>query len=378
MRKKAIALLLCTTLLIALTGCGKPQTKPDMRSAENGQGEDGIQTEERENVSALAELPNPPRAVEARFPLLDRPFSDAESEAMANHNARRCALLVVNYYYCCCLYSDGSCALVRYEIIDNNLRHRTKLVSDCSADYLSEFDGRLYYLNAEGFPESVNTDGTDRRVELDAACQSLQRKGEALYCLLSDGTLLTLRGDNREALIGGCTWAFVSEQGIFYTSASDGKLHLLDPLARTEAILTSEAASTPMLIGTKLFFASDEQDGRHICALNLSDGTQQRMESAFRGEPEFFRDWGGSWQMRLTSLGGAPGQQTVSCDGAFGESPATDSSMPGNQLRRCRGIDDVLRTDELFSADGAALGFELVLPGGGSYPSLASDNEPEK
>ena len=28
-------------------------------------------------------------------------------------------------------------------------------------------------------------------------------------------------------------------------------------------------------------------------------------------------------------------------------------------------------------SNGEALGFELVLPGGGSYPSLAADNPPE-
>ena len=378
MRKKAIALMLCAALMAALAGCGRPQTEPDSRVSGNDQGISEMPQKDPESVPVLAELPDPPRDVQANYPILARSFSDAESESMANHNAKRCALLVVNYYYCRCLYSDGSCSLVRYEIIDNNLRHRTKLISDCPADYLSEFDGRLYYLNADGFPESIETDGTGRRIELDAACQSLQREGDALYCLLSDGTLLALRGDRREALIGNCSWAFVSEQGVFYTSASDGKLHLLDPEARTDVTLTSEAASSPMLIGEKLFFVSDEPDGRHICALNLSDGTQQRMADAFRGEAEYYRGWDGSWQMRLTSLGGSAGQQMVSCSEAFAVSPSMGGSMPGDWIRRCRGVDDVVRTDELFSADGTPLGFELVLPGGGSYPSLAADNEPEK
>ena len=132
-----------------------------------------------------------------------------------------------------------------------------------------------------------------------------------------------------------------------------------------------------MVIGTTLFYAADEPDGRHIRALDLASGTQRRMDAPFRGEAEFFRDWDGLWQLRFTRLGGAAGQQTVSCGELFDASPAVRSA-PDGELRRCRGVDDVLRTDELFAPDGTALGFELVLPGGGSYPSLAADNVPEK
>ena len=143
-------------------------------------------------------------------------------------------------------------------------------------------------------------------------------------------------------------------------------------------ILTSEKALTPMVIGTTLFFTADEADGRHVCALNLVDGTKQRMAAACRGDAEFFRGWDGSWKMRLSSLGGAPGQQTLSCAEVFDSAPAIENSVPDNGIRRCRGVDDVLRTDELLSADGTVLGFELVLPGGGSFLSLAAENKPEK
>ena len=279
MRKRSIALLLCAALLLALAGCGspRPQTRADMREPEQS-----APTTGGEEPAPNTELPPAPRSAEASFPLLARPFSDAESEAMANHNARRCALLVVNYYYCRCLYSDGSSALVRYEIVDNNLRHRSILTPDCPADFLCESEGRLYYLNADGLPESVGTDGGARRVELDAPCRSLQLLDGALYCLLADGTLLALRGGEKEALLAGCAWAFVSEQGVFYTADSDGRAHLFDPETRTDVTLTAEAALCPTLIGATLFYAADEADGRHLRALELSDGTQRRRRGSRR------------------------------------------------------------------------------------------------
>ena len=374
MKKRSIALLLCAALLLALAGCGspQPQTRADGREREQSAPQTGA-----EALPPIAGAPEQPRSAEASFPLLARPFSDAESEAMANHNARRCALLVVNYYYCRCLYSDGSSALVRYEIVDNNLRHRSILTPDCPADFLCESEGRLYYLNADGLPESVGTDGGARRVELDAPCRSLQLRDGALYCLLADGTLFALRGGEKEALLAGCAWAFVSEQGVFYTAASDGRAHLFDPETRTDVTLTAEAALCPTLIGTTLFYAADEADGRHLRALELSDGTQRRMEQAFRGEIEFLRGWDGGWQLRLSGLGGASGQQTLALAAAFDDAPTVQSAADAYR-RLCRGLGDGLRTDELFSPDGAALGFELVLPGGGAYTSLAADNPPEK
>ena len=377
MKTGPIALLLCAALLLTLAGCGAPRPEPDTRAPLAEPTQSAPQSAEGDGTAAAAYAPEPPRSVDTSFPLLAAPFSEAESEAMANHNARRCALMVVNYYYCRCLYADGSRALVRYEIIDNNLRHRTRLVEDCPADYLSEHEGRLYYLNASACPESVTTDGSDRRTELDAACLSLQQQGGTLWCLLADGTLLALRGREKEALLGGCAWAFVSEQGIFYTTRADGCAHLFDPTARTDVTLTAEAAFDPTVIGTTLYYAADEPDGRHFRALDLANGAQRRAEASFRGEAEFFRDWSGGWLLRFTGLGGAAGQQTLSLSAAF-DGAADAQSVPGGELRRCRGIDDVLRTDELFTPDGTALGFELVLPGGGSYPSLAADNQPEK
>ncbi len=383
MKTRPIALLLCAALLLTLAGCGSPRQTPQTDAPE----EPMHQTQEPSAPAAedggalpddgLPAAPEPPTSVEAGFPLLARPFSEAESEAMVNHCARRCALIVEDRYYCRCLYDDGTCALVSYEIIDNGLHHRRLLAADCPADFLCESGGRLYYLNASGCPESVKTDGTERRTELDAPCLSLQLQGGALWCLLTDGRLLALRGGEKEALLGGCAGAFVTEQGIFYTAASDGRAHLFDPAARTDVTLTAEAAETPTVIGTTLWYGVREADGRHLYALDLTSGAQRRTAAAFEGAAEFFRGWDGEWQLRLRGLGGAAGQRTLALSAAFDGSPAGES-VTGGYIRLCRGVDDILRTDELFSPDGTALGFELVFPGGGGHTSLAADNMPEK
>lgn len=372
MKNRLLALLLGVALLFTLAGCGRQRTG----SAPAATPPETVQTRAPEAAEEGPALPAPPESVPLSFPLLASPFSEAESEEMINHNARRCALIVVNYYYCQCLYADGSRALVRYEIVDSYLRDRTRLVADCPADFLSERDGRLYYLAADGRPESVDADGADRRVELDAPCLSLQLRGGTLYCLGTDGLLLALRGGECEPLLAGCSWAFVSERGVFYTAASDGRAHLFDPAARTDVTLTSAAAESPTVIGTTLCYASVEADGRHLCALDLVSGAERRTGAAFPAAPEIIRAEDGAFCLRASLPGGGE-QRVVSCAAAF-DTPTGSWRTEEAPLRRCRYLEYPLRTDELFSPDGGALGFALMIPDGRSYPSLAADNPPEK
>ncbi|MBR0040910.1 MAG: hypothetical protein IJP64_05985 [Oscillospiraceae bacterium] len=375
MTKKLIALLLCAALLGALAGCGSPRGD----TAASAPSPAGAAPESVPSVSEApapegAALPDPPQNRALSFPLLPAPFSDAETDEMINHNARRCALMSGTAFYCCRLYSDGSRALVRFEIIDNKLRDRSLLVPDCGADFLSEHGGRLYYLGADGRPESVKTDGTDRRVELDTPCLSLQLYGGALYCLTADGLLLALRGGEEEALLAGCASAFVSGSGIFYTAASDGRAHLFDPEARTDVTLTASAADTLTVVGTELWYASSEPDGRHICALDLASGAERRMAEPFSGTADFFRGWDGICRLRLTA---ADGQRVIACAQVF-DTPLSGWEKASGERRLTRALNDPLRSEELLAPDGTALGFELIMPGGASERSLAADNPPEK
>jgi len=306
------------------------------------------------------------------FPLLSAPFSDAETEAMVNHNAARFALLLDNFYYTRGYYDDGGCALVRYEVIDATLHRRTVLVDDCGADCLSERDGRLYYLGKERMVESVPPDGGDVRTELAEPCRSLQSFDGALLCLKEDGTLLALRGGGPETLLGGCAWAFVSPEGIFYTALSDGRAHLYRPDAHTDVTLTASAAEAPTVIGRTLYYLAREDDGAHLCALDLSDGTLRRMASAVSRAPDFIR-LGGGWGVRLYGLDGETQQRTIACEALFDEPLVSSAAEPG-RLFICRGLDGDLRTDEILYPDGTPLGTALVLPDGRSYPLYAADN----
>ena len=367
MKRKLTAALLCAALLLTLAGCGKAPSGGETR-AEPSQEPSQTQTA----APPEPEVPEKGTSVPLSFPLLAAPFSDAQTEAMVNHNARRCALTIEDRYYSGCLYDDGSRALVRYEIIDNGLYHRTSLVPDCAAEFLCESGGRLYYLGASGMPESIKGDGTERRTELDAPCRSLQFFNGMLYCLTEDGTLLGLRGGEKEALLGGCSWAWVWEKGVLYTDAADGRAHFYAFGVRTDVTLTAAAAETPTVIGSALYYTVSEPDGKHLCSLDLISGETQRQETPFDGEADYLRDRSGDWAVRLTGLGGEAGQQIVSCAAAFA-APLRAQRTEEGYLRRCRGQDDILRTDELFSPDGTPLGFALVLPDGSGALCLAAD-----
>lgn len=369
MRNKTVASLLVLALLLGLGACGKAPAPVKSAAPEE---ETAPPSAPSESAAALP-APGAPTSAALSFPLLAAPFSEDETQEMINHNARRCALLDVNFYYCCCLYSDGSRTLVRYEVIDNGLHHRTVLAEDCPADDLCEAEGRLYYLGGTARAESIALNGADRRTELDVPCRSLQLVGGTLWCLTQEGTLLALRGGEAEPVLGGCGWAFVSSQGIFYTAAADGRAHLFDPAARTDVTLTAEAAEAPVVVGSELIYTARESGGSRLCALDLQSGAARRQETAFAGAAELLRDERGAWALRLTQPGGAAGQRLVALDAAF-DTPLAARETGDGELCRMRGLDDMLRTDELLASDGSSLGFALVLPGGGRILSLAADN----
>ena len=358
MKKRLCCALLALLLAAPLCACGG--------AGRRGEGAASPAEEAPAAAEAVTMIDEPV------FPLLSAPFSDSESEAMVNHNAARFALLVDNIYYTRGYYADGGCALVRYEVIDATLHRRTVLVDDCGAEYLTEMGGRLYYLGREHTVESISTGGGDAREELALRCRSLQFYDGALLALLEDGSLLALRGGETETLLGGCSWAFASSAGIFYTALSDGRAHLYRPETRTDVTLTAAAAETPTVIGQTLYYLAREGDGGHLCALDLSDGTSRRMASPVSREPDFIR-LGSGWGVRLFGLAGETQQRTVACEALCDEPLVSTTAEPG-RLFVCRGLDGDLRTDEILYLDGTPLGTALILPDGRSYPLYAEDN----
>ena len=358
MKKRLCCALLALLLAAPLCACGG--------AGRRGEGAASPAEEAPAAAEAVTMIDEPV------FPLLSAPFSESESEAMVNHNAARFALLVDNFYYTRGYYADGGCALVRYEVIDATLHRRTVLVDDGGAEYLTEMGGRLYYLGREHTVESVSTGGGDAREELALRCRSLQLYDGALLALLEDGSLLALREGERETLLGGCSWAFASSAGIFYTALSDGRAHLYRPETRTDVTLTAAAAETPTVIGQTLYYLAREGDGGHLCALDLSDGTSRRMASPVSREPDFIR-LGSGWGVRLFGLPGETQQRTAACEALFDEPLVSTTAEPG-RLFVCRGLDGELRTDEILYLDGTPLGTALILPDGRSYPLYAEDN----
>ena len=344
MRKRILAAALCALLLLPLAACGGGRT----RSAPAAE------------QSAAPET----RYAAPSFPLLAAPFSDAQSEAMVNHNVRRCALMVENYYYCGCALADGSRALVRFEVIDGGLYRPEVLRRDCGAEFLSLCGERLYYLGPDARPESVALDGADRRTELDAPCRSLQVTADAVYFLREDGALLVRRGAECGTLLEGCSRAFVFDGGVFYADA-EGRAHLFVPETRSDCILTTSAAAGATVIGRTLYYTAP--DGA-LCALDLTNGAERRAELALAAEAEFLWSYEEGWLARLTD--GAGRQALVRADALF---DAAGDFAPGAERHRCRALDGDLHTDELLDPSGATLGFALVMPDGRELRRMAAD-----
>ena len=307
MKKRILAAALCALLLLPLAACGGGRTRGGAPAAP-----------ETAAPEATAAAPS--------FPLLAAAFTDAQSEAMVNHNARRCALMVENYYYCGCALADGSRALVRFEVIDGGLYRPEVLRRDCGAEFLSLCGERLYYLGPGSRPESIALDGTDPRT--------------------------------------GCARAFVFDGGVFYADA-EGRAHLCVPETRSDCILTASAAEGATVIGRTLYYT--DADGA-LCALDLASGAERRAALGLAAGPEFLWSYEEGWAARLTD--GAGRQALVRADALFDTAPAFAAPAEGH---RCRGLDGDLHTDELLDGAGATLGFALVMPDGRELRKMAAD-----
>ena len=352
MKKRILAAALCALLLLALCACGL--------FAEPEEGDASPQSGAKTDAPAYPAAPERIPA-ETVFPLLGAPFTDAESEAMLNHLCRRGALFSDAEYFSVCRFASGESALAHFDVIDLGLYDPSILCRGFEASYLCERGGRLYFLGENGRPESMLFDGADRRIELDAPCRSVQLFDGALCCLTEDGVLLALRGEERETLLDGCAWAFVCDEGVFYTATADGRAHLFRPADRSDLCLTAGAADGLAVIGDKLLYLTPEGEGYALCALSLRDGSEQRASAPLACAPDYLYDASGNWQVRATLTDGT--EVLVPFSSLFRAELA--SLAPAGETRRCRMLDGDLHTDELPEA--AAAGepcFALVLPDG--------------
>ena len=350
MKRRIMAAGLSFVLLFVLGACGRSRAAVTAEPAPVTPTSQGP-VDDSSQISAAQE------AVRAVYPLAVLAFSSLETEEMVCYNAHRCALMIINYYYCCAVHSDDSRSLVRYEIIDNGFHHRTVLLDNCGGEYLS-FDGeKLWCICSDGSVVSLLPDGSDLKTELSDPCRSLQLRDGTAYCLADDGRLFALRDDALQVVLADCAAAFVSDNGIFFTTLSDGRAHLFDN-AGNDWLLTDTAAQGLTVIGTTLYYASSESDGKHLCSLDLLSGNTIRSGIAFTGPFDLITGSDGSWIARLYDPDGGltiPLNELASSAGVPTE--------PGRILL-CRGLDGDIRTDEVFSSDGSSLGLVLDLPGG--------------
>lgn len=334
--KKRQSILLCLLLAALLCACGQERSAP----AETGE------APESETVTVIEEL---------------RPtdeFGRAESLAMANALCANRALLSGEYLYTLEFDEQLSPVLGRYRVVDNTLREFTVLVENCVAEYLTEFDGALYYLN-DGCLERLDADGGRSLLAEDA--YSLQISGGRLYFLDGEGRFCRaeLDGSGRTVLLEDkCAYPYVMDGLLLVQKGEDEALFLCEPEGEAAWRLTEGAAWAPLRVGQTLYFTAGTAEGKRLCAIDLEDGGLRTLsETPLRGAAEFF--YAGGWQTRLALQGDLLRQQILPVEGGEAE----DCAYSGYHLLDYVGAG--LRVDAVYEAGGRLNSFMLYTPDGG-------------
>ncbi len=286
-------------------------------------------------------------------------FGRAESLAMANYLCKNRALLTGEYLYTLDFDAELKPVLGRYRVVDNTLREFTVLVEDCVAEYLTEDDGALYYLN-RGCLERLGADGV-RRVLCEGA-YSLQLYGGRLYFLDAEGRLCRMEtdGSGRTTLLAErVDYPYVMGDLLLAQKGADKALYLLEPESGSEWRLTEGAAYAPLRVGQTLYFTAERDGGKRLCSLELDGGEAAELSGEpLRGAAEFL--YSGGWQSRIALAGELLRQRLLPLDGA----EARDCAYSGYHL-----LDYVgggLYLDAVYEADGRLNSFMLCTPDGGT------------
>lgn len=332
---KRQSIFLCLLLAALLCACGQERSAPA----------DTPQPEPTEAVTVITEL---------------RPtdeFGRAESLAMANFLCKNRALLAGEYLYTLDFDAALKPVLGRYRVVDNTLREFTVLVEDCVAEYLTEADGALYYLN-RGCLERLGADGT-RRVLCEGA-YTLQLCGDRLYFLDGEGRLCRMEtdGSGRTVLLDEkIDYPYVMGGLLLAQKGADKALYLLDPEGEGEWRLTDGAAYAPLRIGQTLYFTAEMDGGKRLCSLELDGGAPLTVsDEPLRGAAEFL--YRGGWQARLALAGELLRQRLLPLGGE-----AQDCPYSGYHLLDYVG--NGLYLDAVYEADGRLNSFMLYTPDGG-------------
>lgn len=309
-------------------------------------------------AAETAPTPTPtPEPERLTFPAL----TDDESLMMANHMSVDRAAVYDNVLYAFDFDADYSPVLARFVITENGLTERTELVKNCVPEYLTVYDGRLYFVNS-GAIQTASLDGKNCKTLVENVSGDMMiadgmlwyRDGEGRFCRAG------LDGKNSERIIDRlCFYPYVTGDCVVYQDDADGEtLHIYSLAEKREQRLTDIPAYEYVIIGDALFFTARTENG--LCPARLGiDGTLEVFSCFVTESPVTYSFLGGEWTASGVPLDklstSAPGQST-----ADGYETAELTSRELEVRARCN-PDGRIREFVLYTADG-----EWVFIGPGS------------
>lgn len=275
-------------------------------------------------------------------------FTAEDSLRMINLMNSNRALVSDDTLYCLDFDQDYQPLLSAYTIGDG-LTDRRVLAEGCIPECLSEYQGRLYYINAYSGDciESIGTDGADRLTLRDRAASYLQLEGGAMYYCDMEGRFCRaeLDGSGESLVIDEpCFYPFLIGQAVLYQQGESEKLHLRYLEDGTDVLLTDHAAYAPVIYEDRLYYSS--QGTVHSMGL---DGRSPREYDlpGIEGAAEFFvRD--GQLVLRAVANENGPRQWTARPE----DIQSSLEYVQYRGYRLCSFAGDGLWADSVYNPDG--------------------------
>lgn len=294
-------------------------------------------------------------------------FDTRRSEHMSDFMSGGRAAVQDNMVYGLEFDENYAPVLAGYEVLDGGLSRFKILAEGCVPEYLTYYEGRLYYINGSSFKvESISADGSDRRVLLDEPADCLQIVDGLMYFCDASGRFCRaeLDGSGKTMLIDdACFYAYCFDGMVLYQSGNDGEsLHLRKLEDGSDIKLTDTVSYAPVIIENTLYYTQGTNDGNRVCGVDLSSGIVQVYETPIiKGAAEFVYDAEKGWLARFVPIDERLEQSLIPV-AELGEYEGDPCGYSGYRL--CDHAGGGIRIDAEYENGGRLRCFVLTLPDG--------------
>lgn len=248
-------------------------------------------------------------------------LTDEDSAAMAAFMNKNRALIYEGALYTLEFDGEYKPVLARY----TSDGAYTILADDCVPEFLTVFDGRLYYINSRrgNVIESAALDGSDRRVISDEGCGWLEIYSGELYFNDAEAKYRHMKPDGSGdtlLLQGPCFYPYIFDGHVIYQDGRDECLYMADASTGETLRLSYVPAYAPVIIGGELYATEKTNAGYGIYKLDFASGTAQSYEGHVLGSTAELYISSEEWQLRYPDADGK--QYTLPLAALNGEAAA--------------------------------------------------------